>query len=80
MCRFAAPFIFFAALLTLIVGQAQAQVAPDASGATATGGTSAAQSSSSANSGPSGLAGTSYPQGSFLGSVPGKLEPGVVEH
>ncbi|MGH8092004.1 MAG: TolC family protein, partial [Chthoniobacterales bacterium] len=76
MCRAAALFIFLAALLPLMAGQAQAQAGQDAS--STTGGTSAATSSPN-SSGPSGLAGTPSPQGSFLGSVPGKLEPGVVQ-
>lgn len=76
MCRSAAVLIFLAAL-PLIAGHAQAQVASSAS--TATGGTNAAASGSSYSSGTSGLAGTPSPQGSFLGGVPGKLEPGVVQ-
>lgn len=77
MFRSAALFILLAALLPLTAGQAQAQV--EAAASTSSGGTSTAGSSSNVSSGPSGLAGTPSPQGSFLGSVPGKLEPGVVQ-
>lgn len=75
MCR--STVIFLAALLPLVAGHAQAQVAPASS--TASGGTNAAPSGSTYSSGTSGLAGAPSPQGSFLGSVPGKLEPGVVQ-
>ncbi|HEV3482251.1 MAG TPA: TolC family protein [Candidatus Acidoferrales bacterium] len=77
MCRSTAILIFLVALVPLIAGRAQAQVAPGAS--TSSGGTNAAASGSIYSSGTSGLAGGPSPQGSFLGSVPGKLEPGVVQ-
>jgi len=76
MCRATVLFIL-AALLPLMVGQAQAQAGSDTS--TSSSGTNAAGSGVNYSSGPSGLAGTTSPQGSFLGSVPGKLEPGVVQ-
>ena len=75
VCR--SILIFLAALLPLMAGLAEAQVAPASS--TASGGTSAPATGSSYSSGTSGLAGGPSPQGSFLGSVPGKLEPGVVQ-
>jgi outer membrane protein TolC len=75
ICR--STVIFLAALLPLMAGHAQAQVAPASSTTNNT--TSATESGSSTSSGTSGLAGTASPQGSFLGSVPGKLEPGVVQ-
>src|SRR5690348_17944837 len=77
MCRFTAVLVFLTALLSSIAGHAQGQAAPGAF--TATEGTSAVESSSSYSSGASGLAGGPSPQGSFLGSVPGKLEPGVIQ-
>lgn len=76
MCR-STILIFLAALLPLTAGNAKAQVAPGAS--TATEAISSPESGSSYSSGTSGLAGSPSPQGSFLGSVPGKLEPGVVQ-
>ena len=76
MCRSAAVLVFLAAL-PLIAGHAQAQVASGAS--TASAGTNTVPSGSSYSSGTSGLPGTPSPQGSFLGSVPGKLEAGVVQ-
>lgn len=75
ICR--SILIFLAALLPLIAGRAQAQVAPVSS--TTSSGTNTSASGSSSSSGTSGLPGTPSPQGSFLGSVPGKLEPGVVQ-
>lgn len=75
VCR--SILIFLAAMLPLMAGHAQAQVAPASS--TASGGTSTPATGSSYSSGTSGLAGSPSPQGSFLGSVPGKLEPGVVQ-
>ena len=77
MCRARVLLVFLAALLPLMVGQVQAQVAPASS--TSGAATSAPATGSSYSSGISGLAGTPSPQGSFLGSVPGKLEPGVVQ-
>lgn len=80
MCRAIVLLIFFAALLSLTALPAQAQQAQTGTGtSTSSGGTSAAESGPNNNSGTSGLAGTPSPQGSFLGSVPGKLEPGVVQ-
>ena len=76
-CRATVLFVFLAALLPLMAGRAQAQVAPASS--TSSDATSAPATGSSYSSGTSGLAGTASPQGSFLGSVPGKLEPGVVQ-
>ncbi len=77
MCRVRVLLVFLAALLPLMVGQVQAQVAPASS--TSGAATSAPETGSSYSSGTSGLAGTPSPQGSFLGSVPGKPEPGVVQ-
>lgn len=77
MCRATVLFIFLAVLLPLTVAEAQAQSESDAS--TSGGGTNATETGPNYSSGPSGLAGAPSPQGSFLGSVPGKLEPGVVQ-
>src|SRR5579862_1178636 len=77
MCRATVLFIFLVALLPQVAARAQAQVAPAST--TTSNGTNAPPTGSSYSSGTSGLAGTPSPQGSFLGSVPGKLEPGVVQ-
>ncbi len=76
-CRATVLFVFLAALLPFMAGRAQAQVSPASS--TSNDATSAPATGSSYSSGTPGLAGTASPQGSFLGSVPGKLEPGVVQ-
>src|SRR6185437_13984425 len=57
--------------------QAQAQMRPGSSSANS--GTNAIESGSNYNSPTSAPARGPSPQGSFLGSVPGKLEPGVVQ-
>lgn len=77
MCRPTGILIFLTALLPLLAGHAQAQMRPGSS--TANTGTNAVESGSNYSPGTFAPAGGPSPQGSFLGSVPGKLEPGVVQ-